>query len=403
MSGLLSRRQLLSLSSGLATLVFTGCSRKNAAALGNPIPVRTKPVKVPIQPLAAVSIDAEQLNAVGAAMAPPTKMEKFPIAWVYHALRLWGCRAGFGGLDFRVKQLRGRWGQHMLQVISDDSAFAEFCAADYPRYLFKESPYGVFVRTSWDDGYGSEWASTHPGKYVQVMAELDIPSTHEIRLFNGRRRRLADVICDDARRLHLSIELEWTTVGLSRYLSVSQWQNRFGQWISFDQLASRLIDQGFGQGSCFGCHVPFALATLLAVAEGSNLLSAKTIRHVTKRLAQFSASLAETQLADGSWGPDWPVACGVPDYRSPLTWRSAQMDTLCVTGHHLEWMTITPPSLRPAERVMERAARYLIQAIISARSLVEDDWHFYSPVSHAAKAVTAAAGYQFAQWKHGAS
>src|SRR5262249_21293563 len=152
-------------------------------------------------------------------------------------------------------------------------------------------------------------------------------------------------------------ELEWVTCGLARYLAVTDWQNRFGQRLSFDDLTDILVKRPFGQSACEGTHVPYALATLLNAHATAPLLSDGKALEVRERLLEYRKLLAGRQQPDGSWTAGW-----WEDERTGEHHRSGASDgiqgKITATGHILEWMVILPPHLRLEPAALRRAADF---------------------------------------------
>lgn len=396
----LSRRSLLA---GIASYLLTGCGRVGggsgraasgeAGGLDAPLPVRDVPISIPLYPLGQDLLTPDEVADVTQVALPPGNLPKYPFGVLCHLLRLWGQHACFADRNFVRTDVQGRWGQRMLEAMVDDNAFGSVCGYRV-NHILLPSQFGVQIRTAADLGHAGEWSAAHPGVYLQIMAELGIPTSQPLALPDGANATLADVVRDDARRVSLWMDLEWLVNGLSRYLGVSRWQNRFSQWLSFDQLAERLAEKEFGQGPCVGCHLPYGLATVLSVHQQHPILSDAVCRRVRQRLTEYSDWLTERQGQDGSWQLVWSVEPSTASQHQDDTvlWGAKEMDVVSVTGHHLEWMTICEPSVRPADPVIERAVRFLTGAIPQLGPLVRGDWHHYLPISHAVKSVLGAVG-----------
>jgi hypothetical protein len=355
------------------------------------IPILSAPRRLSLYPLKRKLLTDEVLHACLNIAVPDRRLTKFPLSFAEHLLRLWGPSAQFDYAALLTGVTEVPWGQMMLGLFVDDSLHARFARSSI-KHLLVPSPFGVMVRTTRDAGSGHEWTVSHPGAYLQLAAEVGLSADHQLRLFGGRDARLADVVQDDARRFDSSVELEWTTYGLASYLDLAvgeSWKTRTGELLDLSTLALHLCDKMAGQGTCCGTHVPYTLCALRAFNQDRQLVSREATRAIDTRIMALAARVAAMQQADGSWDRGWAE---VAPY-SAVTWGGEEIDKIDVTGHHLEWMTICPPELRPAEEVMERSVRYLARAIPHHGLLaVQSDWHAFLPLSHAAKALATTCG-----------
>ena len=258
----LSRARLGALA-GLALLAGLGWAwartghpdRNSPGDLSSPIPVRPTPLPITIYPIEGWDPGGRDFEEAADVLRPYFRRNKVPVSLLYHTLRLWGPDVPFSARDVPIDPSEGLNGEGLfVRCLTDQKTYEAYTKFTLDRLLVP-SPFGVQVVTSVVDvGWGQEWGSTHIGKYLQVMADVDMPSDAPIMLDGDRPARIADVIQDEARRYHPSQELEWVTCGLARYLAVTRWQNRFEQWISFDDLADTLIKRPFGQSACEGTH-----------------------------------------------------------------------------------------------------------------------------------------------------
>lgn len=358
--------------------------------------VRERPLAVRYVPLSSkLRCTDDELRTLEQAVLPDPTLARFPISWVYHALRVWGPNARFSQFAFLREELQGAWSAQMMRFLMDDAYYAAHCMENQSS-LFAETEFGLMVRTVQDNSLESKWSSTHPGKYLHVMAELAIPAASPVCARGATyTHTIADIVRDDARRVHSSIEFEWTAVGLLRYLRTRQWVNRFGQSVSFNSMAQWLIDRPFGRGACFGCHVPFALACFHQLHQTEALLDEQTALRVQQRLREYSQCLDDVQDSEGGWSPHWYSRNQSP---TSFLWGSREWDQVACTGHHLEWTALLPDSMRPAPKVLTRAIRHVARMIRQLRSDIRPRWRTYLPASHAVKAVLTLCGHEFGKW-----
>jgi hypothetical protein len=308
---------------------------------------------------------------------------------------LWGKSASFSSRQFINSRVRNDgWGASAFGSLIDDAIFEEVVSA-FGKPLLVPSEFGVAVLTTKDPEWGREWASTHPGKFEQVMAELGVHSKQKLAMRAEGEFTLGDVLNDSARRIHRDVECEWSAVGLASYLDADCWQNRFGQWITFDDMAGWLLSCQFGEGACRGTHVPFATAVLCQLAEnGYRTLRAGTCHSLRSRLRETVQLLSGGLGRDGAW----------PEYWWPRSSRSDEADfrglgaefvKILVTGHHLEWMSLCEHRDRPEEHVLERAIVYLLKRIPDYAEVMKKDWFVFLPISHAVRAVCKLQGIEW--------
>jgi hypothetical protein len=384
---------VLLVGTGLGWRYLSPTSRAEVGALGAPLPVHALPVPLTFYPLDGVTGTEEDLAAVADTVRPYFGRNKVPISLIYHALRVWGPKAPFGAEALHVPPDEGASDEGLfLRVLTNHADYQAYSQFTLDRLLVP-SPFGIQVVTSADAGWGQQWGSTHVGKYLQVMADLGVAASTQVQLAGGQNASLAEVIQDEARRCHPTEEPEWLTCGLCRYLAVSRWQNRFAQWLGFDDLADQLVERPFGKGACLGTHVPNALATLLNAHTHVPVLSPARETAVRRRLREYAVHLTKVQRPDGSWDQDWAADQATP---APPRGLILDQEPVLATGHHLEWMGLCPPDLRPDALVLERAARFLTRHIPAFEPWIRKDFHVYMPVSHAVRALVVVNGKEWA-------
>jgi hypothetical protein len=356
--------------------------------------VREQPLDIDFFPLKSPPLSDEECRRAAETIRPYFKNNKVPIMCVYHALRVWGKDAPFGDDAVRFEARKGLVGRGLFtRILLDTATYRQYSAFTLD-HLLTRSPYGVQVISTTDDGWGQEWGSTHIGKYIQVTGEMGIPASQAVHLDDGQPACVADIVRDEAMRLNTNVELEWVSIGLALYLDQANWHNRFGQRISFDDAARGLVARPLGKGACLGAHVPYSLASLLASDRLRPILSKPMQAAIIDRLGECSRHLSRVQAADGSWGKDWTLSLP-PDSR-PIALAGSESDRLTATGHHLEWMAICPPSIRPADDVLARAASYLVRNMSRTRAMIVEDFHAYPPSTHAVRALLLLSGKRWA-------
>lgn len=355
-----------------------------------------RPRDVPVFPLQGTLSWSGTLPDVTRTVKPYFGNNKIPIALIHHALRVWGPDTPFGP-DAVSSKWHGIKRNHLfIDILTNHRQYQRFSRFTINR-LLAPSPYGVRVVTSRDAGWGTEWGSTHIGTYIQVMAEMDMPTTTQLQLAD-REAMLLDVLRDLSLCFDYAQESEWVCCGLSRYLSTPCWRNRFGEDITLDEIVVRLVKREFGSGACFGTHVPMALAVIYGLNQKAEhrLIRPEIEERVRERLKQISKLLTRNQRSDGSWGIDWYHPGSSPS-NPPQSYFRGDAGKMAATGHHLEWMTHCPPELRPREEVMAAATLFLVRTLPGLVDEIEYDFHLYPPATHAVRALLNVCGIRWAK------
>jgi hypothetical protein len=339
-------------------------------------------------------ISEEELREILARVRPyvirPFFFGRVPIGILIHALRLWGRESHFPAADPSEDNAAIRTaqsGDEMCRALLDHRFFVLDCEMRAPALLVRSS-YGIRVLSSRDLSFSAEETMTHFGKLSQVMGEVGMPAETVVRTSDGYVGALREIIQDDAARLVPGAELEFVASGLAYYANGNHsWTNRFGQACTFDGIASLLMEQKPGRGTCFGCHVPHALVVLLRINSDRNMLSPSTCYRIKTYCKRLSLSLERCQTSDGAWPFRWPVFCDRGEDPGPEDPRSAAENSLVIVGHHLEWIALAPEDCRPSAPAIRQAARYLVRRWPDYMQLVDKDWHKYTAASHAARAL----------------
>jgi hypothetical protein len=383
------RRDFLKGVAALPLALLSACDSKPIARLGERLVVRPAPRRPGLFPMTSPPLTRDELIEVLYLLLPP-KTIAYDLGYILHVIRTWGPRADFPDLDFVQVGLRGSWGRRMVSGLLNNVIFRSITKGA-SEDLIIPSEFGVQIRCRDDGGFAYQFGIPHAGDYFQVLADLGIESNAVLRASDGKDYHLSDALNDEARRTSLHGELEWAVGGLSRYLEDARWENRQGEDISFDAMVVSLIERGMkGLGACYSCHVPYTLATLYSA--GRSLLSERTLRRVAAALASYRDIIVHSQLKSGHWDPSWIVDNSHAE--KPL-WGREDLDLISVTGHLLEYFSITPVALRPPEPVLLRGARALLTLLRDASDL-RLDYHAHAPISHAVNALMGLSGYWFA-------
>jgi len=313
-------------------------------------------------------VPLELLRSIANRFVPKKSYPNADLHVLLHALRLWGSTATFAGSE-------NSSGNQMLEVLLNVHAYSHYFPGAEP--LVYESPYGLGVR------YGSTPDSaTHLDKMLSVLGECNVPLDETIQL-SHRTASVEEVLSDSVSRFQLDqVEIEWTAIAFAAYIAPTNrsWSNRFHQQFTFDDLVVELMRRDFGRQTCYGTHLLYALTYILAADDKYHVLTFRHRSKVLRHLAQVSKTLELGQYETGCWGPFWYLdGADIKNDQNP-----PQLDLKNLvrsTGHHLEWISIAPESVRPSPLVIEAASQYVARVMASVNDADFKDG--YCPYSHA--------------------
>jgi hypothetical protein len=220
----------------------------------------------------------------------------------------------------------------------------------------------------------------HAYQTPAVFGEIGVASDLAIRV-GETTRSVAELVSDCLLNFQLrevsEFEPEWATTVLALYLPpVDSWDNRWGERVTFDSIASFLVERDIGRFSCQGTHLLSALGLLLQVNRRFSLLSrvvAQKVADVCQRLSQ--TTLPDRLQADGSWGSDWT---GDDPHIAVKPWHAVH-----ITGHILECQILLRPEHQAPAACLERSLLFLAQAMSEVTA--SDVARAYCPYSHAGR------------------
>jgi hypothetical protein len=350
------------------------------AARGERVPLlincRERPIQIsPLRNMANVVSEDDLVVLLCAALPwwnPPS------VPSVYHELKLWGPYAAF------TKDMLGieRKGERLVEMLLSDKACRAYTVATGGHYLL-DSPFGIRpVLLGTDDAIETR-GEAHYGQLLQVAGEAGLPSTTSVTTASGRMGNLKEIYQDEIMRFSLHQELDFIACTLAYWHPPQKaWKNQFGNESNFDELVSKLLATPLGKGSCGGCHLPYAVVTILRVDELYPLLSAN-VRQQALTWLRHLCQLLEYRWSDrGGWDRTWSKN----DEPSFVTGND-NLDLITITGHHLEWMALAPKEVQPSETTVKRAVAALRRDVESLPPLTQQSFKTLLVVSHAARAV----------------
>ncbi|MCI0380420.1 MAG: hypothetical protein L0215_22780 [Gemmataceae bacterium] len=334
---------------------------------------RDKAIVIPPAGGLTGTISRQELYRALLFVQPQWRVSKTSI--ILHALRLWGPEAQFDASVLPNPFYAGiPSGKRMLEVILDMEEHVQ--AGVKPSAFLYRSEHGVRV---W---YGAMFGGdvAHVDQFLKVTGELGLSSDQEIRLMDGSRATLGEVVHDSLALFSPKEELEFTAVAYSRWLPPNgEWVDRFGNRHSLDDICLALARKPLGEGTCSGIHVPYALVNLLRAHYLHPVLSKEAVQFAETRLQEISRLLEKNQSPSGAWFENWHVSNTPKDGPDPT------FQIISATGHHLEWIALAPERLRPATPCVKRSARLLAELI--PRHTVNTISSGYTAFSHAARAL----------------
>jgi hypothetical protein len=275
-----------------------------------------------------------------------------------------------------------RTGEFLVTTLLSDKLCRANTAAVGGTYLL-DSPFGIRPVLAGSEDAIEYRAEGHYGQLLKLLGEVGVPSATSVTTSSGRVGDLVDIYQDALMRFSLAQELEFIGCALAYWHPPEKtWKDQFGNEYSFNELVSHLISIPLGKGSCGGCHVPYTVVVILRVDERFTILSEDVRRQARKWLAELSQLLEDRWAACGGWDKYWSQNSDL----KPL-WRDDLLDRITITGHHLEWIALAPPDVRPSETVVKRAVRALRSDVESLPPLSQQPFKTLLPVSHGARAL----------------
>ncbi len=347
-----------------------------------PIAVRYQPVQVRAWGGFESAVDNDALYYALDTSVPYSGQPT--IAQLLHELRLWGAHSPFPVID----DLVGRSGMWTVGVLLDNSKCEEHVkfAESFGGFLIR-TRYGTRVLTAADPGLNTVYAQGHYGQLLQVLAEVGAPLGQSVLDDGGERGTIEDLIRDAAARYSPKDEQEFTAVAFACWLEPgAEWMDRFGNSHTMDDVARALARTRIGDGTCYGGHLPYAMMMVLRVNELEPIIATETKEMLEARLKEFSRVLTRSQLGDGSWDYNW--SGNEESDSGALVSTSQEYDRITCTGHHLEWIALAPPELRPADEVVTSAINALAKLLKNMPTKDEQSFKDMLPASHGARALS---------------
>ena len=292
---------------------------------------------------------------------------------IEHALRTWGSTIDFGDPDAIS-------GPEMAAFLTDSARHLESWNNKVDP-MIDDAPQGVYVPFG-----GARSNSVHHDHALAALTESGLALDYPV--ITPRRTTSVRYILDEALRdFRLDgVEPEWSVLSFGLWMAqdgITEWHNGSGRRISFDSLVNRLVREAMQRGVCLGTHRVYTLAALLRLhhMHDQTLLRPATAEVAARYLHEVQRRIEQSQNEDGSWSVNWmqlPEGPEIPTDDSPLN-RS-----IIATGHHLEWMAISPEEFHVPREQIIKAGEWLTQQLLaSSPEDVELNYTYYSHVVRA--------------------
>lgn len=340
-------------------------------------------------------VDLCQLSAIMAKAAPiSSKPGKITILHATHALRLWGRGPGLVSGRFsphgEVDDLYVVAGPEILDILVSEEEFLKMYPASVP--LLSRDSRGIKVRANGGSPSASETSNwpdceRHIDKNISVFGEIDLHSNFPASS-EGKLGTISDMIRSSLWNFTPSQEIEFTCKAYLYYLETdTEWTTKRG--ISFDlkSLVKMQTRRNWAETSCAGTHICHNLALAMAIDRDEPFLGEELRNELANKLIEYSTALEKFQREDGSWPSGWMV--GSEETRlSEL--EGERIARLRVAGHHLEWIAIAPPELRPKKDTIVKAIMYAQKEF--AEWSYSDIKNSYPVITHGARALLLLSG-----------
>lgn len=329
-------------------------------------------------------VSDEQLYGVLHRLRPPVGSSNTNV--LLHALRLWGPLAKFD--DLRVPT--GEW---LRRYFLDDAVFRERVGNTAPPLYRIDTETGQVRVREWSSGDPDRNSSSyHLNDILATLAETGVPLDTPLRTRDGDttvEQLLRTAMGQFHFRQH---EFDWSAISYLRYVyPESGWSNDYGEVITVKGVVSELLEKRnyLTYGPCNGLHRLEAMVVLCGAAEKQetpdNLSGRRTQKEwcdqmLLPHMNHVVDLLKASQHVDGYWTRSWADNDAT---KSPAS--APLFDRMLVTGHHLEWMALSPPEINIPNEMVVRAAQWVVRAIQDCDN--ESILRNYGPFSHAVRAL----------------
>ena len=314
------------------------------------VKLRSTPISIRPRLYPCLSVPIEDMRKIRAQVEPLE--EGMSTSLYLHILRVFG-------LDSKYSRGRLTNSGETLRLFADDEFSKELLGVP----IVARTPHGVRCAPVGSGGA----QESHRDFCLAVLSEQGIPASFSMTV-GGKQFTFKDLLADSIANFHLEQEeIEWTALTYAMWLPPArQWENKFGDSFSFDDLATELMSRPLDEATCVGSHVVQALIMLARVDdEECAILSPDIKDRLVVHLATTVHEMEVAQAADGSWSADWYTGLLRQEDSAPeaRTWSVASDSLerrLVATSHLPELLMLLPDELRVADERLLRAGRWLL-------------------------------------------
>lgn len=320
---------------------------------------------------AVIPVGDDAVRTLEARLAPGGRS---PLPTLTHALHLFG----------RDVEVAGRDGEpvKVLDLLLDSDRGFEYFGTRHLVSTRYGARFPVHVQLLL--GTSQTGAESHQGQALSVLGEMGVPLDSPIRLPGGGAGTLRLVLDDLIANFTLEGEIYWDAASIGLYVPPARsWTDKFGRRFTFDELAQELLSRDPGDSSCAGTHRLSTLVLLLRTDAATPIFSDRVRDEVRGHLGLVARVLAECQASDGSWDLDWHA--NLPGAKHGHKEPGGAWSKIITTGHHLEWMMLLGPDLRPRDEVFARGAQWLMPTLLREVGERGPLGPQYCPASHAVR------------------
>jgi hypothetical protein len=350
--------------------------------------LRESPLElVPEQPI-ELSSATEKLHILFRHCLPSWRSLK--TSCIYHALRLWGSEFSTSRESNYSTDYVNFSGEALHDFLFDSRIHAKLAPGEAP--LLRISEFGVSVRTG-RDMLAGQFAGPlgHVDDLLALCCEIGKQKSSMIWAKHPKGQhesvRLVDLITHTLSRTSYHQQLYWTAEVAARYLLRNSWKNHSGTSFTLDQIASVILTEPPDRSPCLGTHRIHALAVLLEASRKSEhlVISEVTSSRIATLLTQISSTFVRrAHHGVFTWSQFWN------DSLDTILFSDLFSEVTSV-GHHIEWMAISQPELRPPTEIVRRVIRHLVNQLVDLldvpdASIVGRE-SLYLPMTHFARGI----------------
>lgn len=358
-------------------LVVVGVSgaRRREARLDEALPpLRNEPLTVrPLYDRPDFVSDEDLLDVLHQ-LRPRLRGDEPKINHVDHALRFWGVDAVFSDPECLS-------GEEMRHLLLDHDCFAQ-AWGEGEEPLLQHTDHCIGVRTK--EGRAT---ASHVDHTLASLAEVGTPLDYPIVTADGPST-MRGLLVNSLEEFEFNqVEYEWSTLAYVLYVeSFGPFRDHYGQHVTFERLAERMMRERIKKGVCYGNHRLHGLVMMLRVDDQHDIIDDACREQIIEHLQETTARLVAAQDPAGFWNQHWDS--GTPPLAGDDS-ESAQIDAISrkmlATGHALEWWALAPPEVLPPDEVIRRGCEWIAAEVIALDD--ESVRAKYTFLSHVGRAV----------------